>query len=288
MNISANNTWKSFKEFIDTQVAGNHKLLYRGQANDKWGLVSSYHRLQAAHDPSLYWQILNTVHDYVVTWSDQRWSLDDERDLAAFLGFIQHNGFPTPLLDWTRSPYTAAYFAFSAVNDAAPESENVAIFAFNDRLWTQHWKPVYDVRDTTPHVSVLLSESRGNRRQLLQQGAYTFSTAVDQERHIFLHARTRNATAEVPNPYLYKITISVQEKPLVVRDLALMGITPMTLFPGIEGVCKHLRDTLFPAAQVGLTPSQRASAILESLKTFNRGRPTEPPEPLAEPQAPDR
>jgi hypothetical protein len=40
-----------------------------------------------------------------------------------YLAHSRHNGFPSPLLDWSGSPYVAAYFAFSKAT-----SDPVAIY----------------------------------------------------------------------------------------------------------------------------------------------------------------
>lgn len=261
-------TWKTFKSFVDDLAATGRSPFFRGQSQDTWGLVSTYHRLVNPGDPSVYWQTLELVRDYISTWTSRAWDLKDNLDLASFLGFLQHNGFPTPLLDWTRSPYAAAYFAFEEVNDPAPASDNIAIFAFDHAAWSRDWKPIYDVQSGIPHVSVLMSQSRGNQKQILQQGAYTFSTVHDQEKHIRDYEARYTAQHGQAQTYLTKTLISVHEKPVAMRDLGLMGITHMTLFPGVEGVCRHLKNALFPAPMLGLTPTQRTEAFLESLRSM--------------------
>lgn len=46
-----------------------------------------------------------------------------------FLAHLRYQGFPSPLLDWTGSPYVAAYFAFAR----AQRSERVSIYVFVER-----------------------------------------------------------------------------------------------------------------------------------------------------------
>jgi hypothetical protein len=184
-------SWAEYKQIVATDLELDGAIIYRGQRLSSWGLVSSVHRTALVRSiPQLKGYadyMLPQVHDALEAWIGRSWNLKDSLGLAEFLAFLQHNGFPTPLLDWTYSPYIAAYFAFEGVNHFKPQQEDVAIFAFNHKAWSSTFRQVYDFADFTPHVSILRPRQVGNHKLAVQQGCFTVANVLDIEEHIHLN-----------------------------------------------------------------------------------------------------
>lgn len=241
-------SWAEYKSIAASDLELNGAMIYRGQRISTWGLVSSVHRtalvrsIPELNDYANY--MLPRVHDALEAWVGRSWDLNNALGLAEFLAFAQHNGFPTPLLDWTESPYIAAYFAFEGVNHFRPQTEDVAIFAFNQNAWAATFKQLYDFADFTPHVSVLRPRLVGNHKLAMQQGCFTVTNVPDVELHI-----RHNESNE--RKFLAKYELDVRERPRVIRELTLMGISAIQLMPSIEAVCKKALEDL-----IGLVPME--------------------------------
>ena len=124
--------FQEFEEWLDKEQLLNSDVLYRGHADSTWGLESTLYRHQLArfHDrhPSLdvpiskYTDVAKKLQAIVETHTDQHFD-DNPRECDRFPNtteqlsfryavYLRHRGFPSPLLDWSLSPYVAAYFAF--------------------------------------------------------------------------------------------------------------------------------------------------------------------------------
>jgi len=81
-------------------------------------------------------------------------------------------GFPSPFLDWTYSPYVAAYFAFRKKSEKS--DAEVAVFAYSEMP--------YGGKHTSnaPSIYSLNPEATTHRRHFLQQSKYTICMKIDR------------------------------------------------------------------------------------------------------------
>jgi hypothetical protein len=126
------------------------RYLFRGMGNADWSLSSSFDRrfssLGRDRRLKLWEQLIHEwrrsceetgVPDSVVHDDQKLWALG------------QHNGLPTRLLDWTTSPYVAAFFAFHDWVVLLPkEFSHVAIWALH--MANPVWSKEMGVEIVTP------------------------------------------------------------------------------------------------------------------------------------------
>lgn len=233
-------SWGEFKDFVSEQCVPNPGLFFRGHRSNRFKLRSSFHRC-GRNDLHAYLEvdIPNLVRE-VNAVSPHLYNPRDAEDFGALLSLAQHHGYPTPLLDWTLSPYVAAFFAFDGSRAAKDESvEYVRIYVFNSSLWEQGTNNRSSLRDPIPNISFHQFAAHNNPRCVPQQAIASF-TSVDDMEDFFRRYEKRKGRKP-----LVVIDIPVQEERRALRELHLMGITAATLFPGLDGVCRSLRAGYF-------------------------------------------
>lgn len=263
-------SWVQFKQAINDQIKIDKRFIYRGHCDSSWALKTSLHRTgqwKTPEDIKFYVEhIVPLVHESVAAWEGRKRNLADQFELAQFFAYLQHNGFPTPLLDWTYSPFIAAYFAFEGINHFEPQCDHVAVYTFDKDLWLRFYKQSYDYNDKDLHVSVLEPSFIGNPKQFLQQGVFIYTNLEDIESHVIQNQKGGTT-------FLRKYIMHCSERSSALRELRLMNITAMQLAPSIESVCKKVATDVSLLFPVGKSRSDITRQLLSDLMTLRASGP---------------
>lgn len=223
-------SWDEFR--AEMFKDGRSEFIYRGQSEPN-KLRTTFHR---TNRKTLHVYRESAIPEVYRTLSGQHplsFDLKDADQQGAFFSLLQHHGYPTPLLDWSESPFVAAYFAFAPIHREV-KTGHVRIFAF-DRQWTADVRRSFTVAFARPHFSIMKSLNIGNPRAVPQQ-AVAALTNVDDIEAFFdtIHALTGKT-------YLYAFDIPVSDRKAAMDDLLIMGIQAGALMPGLDGSCRALR-----------------------------------------------
>ena len=235
----------SWSDFVETVSAfsGTHELdqrwYFRGQANASWSLTPSLRRVVGQIDVREALKIEDLALERFKREARLRAPVEDlpggSGTSLEWLALMQHHGCPTRLLDWTSSPYVAAYFA---VHDLRNCSGSVWIFPafFADRkiqrspslrTWLDH--PLSDLGD--PHAIRTVNPSRPPLRTVVQQGVFTVCNHILDD-----HGDTIFQFLKDDDVKLLKIDIPAKLKAAFLSQLRTMNVTGGTLFPDLDGL----------------------------------------------------
>ena len=235
--------WSQFKAFVDQLEPDRY--IFRGQENSHWRLRTSFHRAHRANLERFLGEDIPRLRKHLTARTSHVFDIRDPEEHGAFVSLVQHHGYPTPLLDWTRSAFVGAYFAFrkiknSAAIDAGPE-DKVRIFVFDSERWSQ-LRQIRKLAPAPPHVSLLDALAIENTRMIPQQALSTITNVDDIESYI------QGTEQAGKTRYLRVIDLPIRERPTAMNDLRQMGITAGSMFPGLDGACEALKEQYFPLA----------------------------------------
>lgn len=247
--------WGDFAGAIEWVRKQWNTILFRGQADEGWPLSTTLERrvnrpLHIIEYLERAIRVQSEIESYTgVRWNNARFpELEGEIEARSgssfihlpaydYLVYLRHYGFPSPLLDWTKSSYIAAYFAY-----IEPSKNNRAVFCFvdntdgskgaveGDALITQHG----------PYVTT-------DKRHFAQKAWYTTCTKRDgsTKHYYFCPHEEAFARDDPTQDVLIKFVLPANDRIAALRSLNEYNINHFTLFQSEDSLVQAIASRVF-------------------------------------------
>lgn len=181
---------------------------------------------------------------------------------------MQQFGAPTRLLDWSKSPYVATFFALEEPPNRTPPIEAPVLWAVNqDHLFEELYQvavPPEPASDKPNPTTFLLSNthqyfrtlpqlpcpviipaepSKMNERLANQQGVFLYALPRECRFTRALSAVLERRSQRTEDPSLYKLQIAPNSRMHLLKELNRMNVNAASLFPGLDGFARSLNIT---------------------------------------------
>ena len=261
MNVKNVKSWRELRDFVGDLRDSNDEFLWRGQRDATWKLSSTIYRFfESQFIPQ------NDRMDYenrAVEFFQRR--VKSARDLevkisekSEILALMQHYGCPTRMLDWSKSPFVALYFAIEE------QSAKAALFGLN---LTKYQALVGEKVVLDDYDGSVLSWIPRRVFGHLQRDSVTFPIPLVPEPITDREYNQQTAFLvdlqhEKPledcflgdvNDYLWKLEFGRSMRPSIVSDLLSMNIDGYHLFQGLHGIALRSKEYMLGEKDFGHT-----------------------------------
>ncbi len=262
MQVRNVENWDSFEQELEklrqknTSEEIRQPLLFRGQSDSRWSLQTT---LERNHRDTVlfknYYRLISVIKPEIETFTDVQWSIPDYTEVEKlvsdydpfslaltfgrhpayeYMAYLRHHGFPSPLLDWTRSPFVAAYFAFSKT----PSFGSVSIYVLSEAKIQSHGSREPGVHRLGPHIKT-------HRRHFLQQSEYTMCLIYNADSEwLFDSHDTALTDPKIPslpqNFDILKFNIPCSERLKVLKLLDERNLNAFSLFGSEESLMETM------------------------------------------------
>ena len=138
-------SWIYFSDYINKHLLNSTSYVFRGQGDERWPLKSSLDRhLEKAGLASTRERRTQHLERFWASTLGRRGPNPRDLDEDEMWALGQHHFLKTPLLDWTSSPFVAAFFACADEN--APASCRAAVYGLDERMVEEWWDEVVQER----------------------------------------------------------------------------------------------------------------------------------------------
>jgi hypothetical protein len=257
------NDWEEFEEEIKRLENERRKLefrdiyLYRGHEKKSYHLETTLERYtdkkvslkeyysmiyRASYEIQSFgednWEIpsKSNFEDWLTESNghmQHAWSRDFHR-IYSYMVYLRHYGFPSPLLDWTISPYIAAYFAFRNI---IQKKEDVSIYIYLEK------KREFKTGGDDAYIRVMGPYIKTDQRHFIQQSRYTMCIMREPEPqgewHYAPHMDAFNR-CDQNQDILWKFNIPNNERLKVLKLLDRFNINAFSLFKSKESLMETM------------------------------------------------
>lgn len=258
MKIIQLDHWEDFSAWVEETrktyglenytITGND-LLFRGQSNANWDLLTTLDRASGGAVVSLgdYYRKILCCLPQLEAFSDKRWAVPSlnqyEKAFATFdslrgftqiqeefelMVFLRHHGFPSPLLDWTRSPNIAALFAFEQIDRNV---DNVSIYCY-----LEHIVGGKLTSSNAPYIKSFGPYIRSHKRHFLQQCNYTICLELIDGTPCYVNHNKVLSKSDVTQDAAWEIQLPSHERKKVLSYLDSLNINSFSLLGSTESL----------------------------------------------------
>lgn len=215
-------SWSDFREsllrYAQLSRGRRDELWFRGQGDSDWTLSTTLDRVKpnttAAERQAINKSLLQAFKNEARHIGLSEALIDSETKLELL---ARHHGLLSPLMDWTLSPYVAAYFAYASYK---PEmiSEYVSVWCLD--VQQIDWSSRKDIEMLWQDLPVF-----ENRRALQQRG-------------VFLRTAKSDPLEQLIPEYLTRFDLPVTDRVTAMQDLDEMLVNATTMFYDLEGAAR--------------------------------------------------
>lgn len=249
-------TWNDFLEQIgnaeESTLPWVHKNIYRGHACYDWNLKPSILRSL----PELPHGVIAMLETQAVEWfrarsgnflPSHKWKDSDQ--LTYWWCLMRHHGAPTRVLDWTVSPYVAAYFAVSDKSDTDGAVWSLDVDAASEVLTQEHTvtrealmqmneTERFQLNGSPPDDLVFVEARQLSDRMTAQQGVFSICRNARGDHGEILLRLSQKYERDI----LHRICIPADHKKDFLKRLREMNVTASALFPGLDGLGRSINE----------------------------------------------